>query len=155
MSYKGFKWEPMAHPWGRGERSGDFIASRRNEASFYGTVLSLGMERPSDGRPVTVVVDDGEKAGRLARLEARLAAAVIPLDKAAADAGVPLVVAMVNYDPNWRFEDLSLLLEDESATAATSVDLFIWFDDYRSDRMLFRRSDTAAYESLFNWFHTA
>jgi hypothetical protein len=135
------------------EGKADFIASREGETAFFGTILSIGKERPYDGRPIKFVMDDGEKAVRLTRLEDQFKEAVKLLDTAAVDAGLPLVVAVANHDPQWRFDDLPALLEDTSAKSLLSVDLFIWFDDFRNDRMLFCRTDPAAYEALFNWFH--
>ena len=155
LAYKGFQWEPISLFEGMEERPADFIASREGEASFFGTILSIGKERPHDGRPIKFVMDAGEKAVRLSRLEGQLEEAVKLLDMAAVDAGLPLVVAVANHDPQWRFEDLPVLLEGISAKSILSVDLFIWFDDFRNDRMLFCRTDPTAYEALFNWFHVA
>ncbi|MEJ2155546.1 MAG: hypothetical protein P8X96_09440 [Desulfobacteraceae bacterium] len=155
LAYKGFQWEPLVNAGEADERPGDFTASRMNDACLVGTILSIGQERPYDGSPIQVVVDEGERAGRLVGLRDRLETAVHPLCKAGAEAGLPLVVVLVNHDPHWRFEDLSVVLEDKSASALPSVDLFIWFDDFRNDRMLFRRTNPAAYESLFSWFHVA
>lgn len=155
LAYKGFQWEPLAHAGEAEERPGDFVASRMNDTCFVGTILSIGKERPCDGHPIQVVDDEGERAGRVVELKDRMETAVHPLGKAGAEAGPPLVVVLVNHDPHWRFEDLSVVLEDKSATDLPSVDLFIWFDDFRNDRMLFRRTDPAAYASLFSWFHVA
>lgn len=154
LAYKGFQWEPIALFEEDRERP-CFIASRKNVSSFYGTMLSIGKEAPYDGRPIKVVLDKGESAVRHARLMGMLEAAVKPLNRAALDAGLPSVVAVVNHDPNHGFEDLPDLLKDQSAGVSLSVDLFIWFDDFRSDRMLFRRTDPAVYETLFNWFRVA
>jgi hypothetical protein len=155
LGNKGNQWEPISYGKGGEERPADFIASRGGAASFFGTTLSIGKERPYDGRAIKVVLDSGEKAARHARLMGRLEAAVKPLHRAALEAGLPSVVAVVNHDPNHGFEDLSDLLKDPSAGVCPCVDLFIWFDDFRSDRMLYRRSDPAAYEMLFDWFNAA
>jgi hypothetical protein len=154
LAYKGFQWDPIAL-FEEDQEGSSFIASRKNAPSFYGTVLSIGKEGPYDGRPIKVVLDNEEGAIRHTRLMGMLEAAVKPLDRAALDAGLPSVVAVVNHDPNYGFENLSGLLTDQSSDVSLSVDLFIWFDDFRSDRMLFRRTDPAVHETLFNWFYVA
>jgi hypothetical protein len=154
LGYKGFQWEPVAYGSAGEERPAGFIASREGETSFFGTTLSIGKEHPYDGRAIKVVLDAEEKAARHARLMGQLEAAVQPLHRTALEAGLPSVVAVVNHDPNHGFEDLSDLLKDPTAGVCPSVDLFIWFDDFRSDRMLYRRSDPAVYEMLFNWFNS-
>jgi hypothetical protein len=155
LGYKGFQWEPALYDQAGEERPADFIASREGEACFFGTTLSIGKELPYDGRAIKVVLDTGEKTVRHARLMGQVEAAVKPLHRAALEAGLPSVVAVVNHDPNHGFEDLSDLLNDPSAGVCPSVDLFVWFDDFRSDRMLYRRSDPAVYEMLFDWFNAA
>lgn len=155
LAYKGFQWEPISLFGGMEERTADFIASREGKAAFFGTMLSIGKERPYDGRPIKFVMDAGEKAVRLSRLEGQLEEAVKLLETASVDADLPLVVAVANHDPRWRFDDLPVLLEGASAKSILSVDLFIWFDDFRNDRMLFCRTDPTAYEALYNWFHVA
>ena len=155
LGYKGFQWEPVSYGQAGEEDPADFIASRGGEVCFCGTTLSIGKQLPYDGRAIKVVLDTGEKAARHTRLMGQVEAAVKPLHRAALEAGLPSVVAVVNHDPNHGFEDLPDLLKDPSAGVCPSVDLFIWFDDFRGDRMLYRRSDPTVYEMLFQWFNAA
>jgi len=155
LAYKGFQWEPIS-PLGQAQgRPVGFIASREGETSFCGMIVSVGTEASYDGRPVRVVDDDGERENRLARLKDRLEKAAEPVGERAAEMGLPFVSVVVNHDPRCRFEDLTRLLEDRSAKATPAVDLFFWFDDFGRDRMLYRRSDPAVHEMLFDWFHAA
>ena len=116
-------------------------------------VISVGDERPHDGSPVRITVDDEKRADLRSRLAHQLKSADQRLQAASAAAGLPKIVAVVNHDPICHYEDLTAALEGLPDSSPSTIDLLIWFDDYQNDRMLFRRSDPSVHQKLLNWFH--
>lgn len=153
LAYRGFQWAPLSDQDRFDTPSTDFLAMREGEASIVGAVISVGAERPFDGAPVKIVVDDAKRAGEQLHLSRQLERADQRLQEATVEAVLPKVVAVVNHDPELQFEDLTAALEHYPAGVSPAIDLLIWFDDYRTDRMLFRRSDPEVYDKLFSWFH--
>lgn len=155
LAYKGFQWEPLS-PHDRFDTpSMDFKAIWDGQPSIIGTMISLGRERPYGGNPIKISMDAEEKADLRSCLVDQLELAEQRLNGAATGAGLPKVLAVVNHDPNMQFEDLTAVMEDSRDKTPLNIDLLIWFDDFRNDRMLFRRTDAAAYEKLFDWFHVS
>jgi hypothetical protein len=141
LSAKGFQWEPILGNHEMVDQSRDFKAYHEGIACFKGTVLSIGNEQCRDGAPVTVV-SDPEDSDRLRRqLAQQLSKAVQCLDEVA-DVDLPIVAIIANHEPSIDFDALSLVVGNSSERGLSSIQLFIWFDDFRSDKMLVRRSDS-------------
>ncbi len=153
LAYRGFQWAPLSDQYRFDSPSSDFMALREGEACIIGAVISVGEEHPHDGSPVMIAVDDEKRADLQSHLTQQLKLADQRLQSASAAAFLPKVVAVVNHEPICHYEDLTAALEGAPGSALSTIDLLIWFDDYRNDRMLFRRSDPLVYQKLFNWFH--
>ncbi len=153
LAYKGFQWEPLSEQDWFAAPSVDFMASREGEPSIIGTMICVGQERLHDGGPIQITTDAAQRADLRSLLRDLLEEAVRRLQGAAAADALPKVLAVVNHEPTCRFEDLAAVLEELHSGISPDIDLLIWFDDFRSDRMLFRRSETAVYQKLFDWFH--
>lgn len=150
LAYKGFQLEPLPSD---GETA--FSALRAGEVSFAGAILSVGREHSTDGRPITIAMDAEEKARLQASLANQIEACLGRLEKASGGSGLPVVIVMVNHDPRRQFEDLADMIRGSAETRLPPIDLLIWFDDFRSDQMLFRRSDPDRYKKLRDWFQEA
>lgn len=141
LSAKGFQWEPLLGKDEMSVRSRDFMACQEGVACFKGTVLSIGEEQHWDGAPIKVVSDPEEKDKFRTQLARQLGRSVTRLDEMA-DAGLPKVAIIANHEPCMEFEDLAMVLKGSSESGLEKIQMFIWFDDFRSDRMLISRSDT-------------
>ena len=153
LAYRGFQWAPLSDQYRFDTPSTDFMALREGEASIIGAVISIGEERPDHGKLDKIVVDDGKRADLRAYLACQLKSADQRLQAVSTATVLPKIVAVVNHDPICHYEDLTAALELDPDRAPSTIDLLIWFDDFRNDRMLFRRSDPSVYKKLFNWFH--
>ena len=153
LAYRGVQWAPLSDEYRFDTPSTDFTASREGEVSIVGAVISVGDERPHDGSPIRITVDDEKRADLRSHLAHQLKSADQRLQAASAAAGLPKIVAVVNHDPICHYEDLTAALEGPPDSGPSAIDLLIWFDDYQNDRMLFRRSDPSVHQKLFNWFH--
>jgi hypothetical protein len=142
LSAKGFQYEPILGNHEIVDPSRDFMAYHEGVACFKGTVLSIGNEQARDGAPVKVVSDPEDNDRHRRQLARQLRKAVQCLDKAA-DVDLPIVAIIANHEPSIDFEALSLVVGNASSERGLSaIQLFIWFDDFRSDKMLMHRSDS-------------
>lgn len=153
LAYRGFQWAPLSDQYRFDTPSADFMALREGEASIIGALISIGEQRHRHGTPDKIVVDDGERAALRAHLAQQLSSAQLRLQEVSTETVLPKLVAVVNHDPTCRYEDLTVALEGEPDSRPSTIDLLIWFDEFRDDRMLFRRSDPLVHQKLFNWFH--
>jgi hypothetical protein len=141
LSAKGFQWEPILGNHETVDRSRDFKAYHGGIACLKGTVLSIGSEQRRDEAPVVVVSDPEDKDRLSRRLARQLSKAVQCLDEVA-DVDLPIVAIIANHEPSIDFDALSLVVGNASERGLSSIQLFIWFDDFRSDKMLMRRTDS-------------
>ena len=155
LAYRGFQWAPLSDQYRFDTPSTDFMVLREGEASIIGAVISFGEGRAHDSPLEKIVVDDEKRADLRSHLAHLLESADRRLLPAATAAALPKLVAVVNRDPICQFEDLTAALEQYPTHTPSTIDLLIWFDEFRNDRMLFRRSDPAVHQKLFNWFHVA
>ena len=153
LSYKGFHWEPLV---GEGEAAHgalDFRANRQGEPCFRGTVISIGNGHRCDEPSVTVDMDEPSHKRQHLKLTGQLKGYLERDRKAGDDPALPAVVVIVNHELCCCFEDLSDILATLAPKDLTKVHLFVWFDDFKDDRMLFCQTDPVLYQQVYNWFH--
>ncbi len=155
LAYRGFQCAPLWSPARFETPLPDFVASRKGVASIVGTVISIGEQTNPSDRFVHIAGDDGERDALRSHMARQLEQSDRRLSGAGSKAALPKVVAVVNHDPSGRFEDLTAALDQYPAKTPHSIDLLIWFDEFREDRMLFCRSHQMAYQKLIGWFHVA
>lgn len=152
LSYKSFQWEPMYDFAPEDDAAMDFLACREGQSCFCGSSLIIGEEQPWDGEAIKVVVDDDHKSRMVKQLARKMEKIAKRLNKVAATSNLSNVVIVVNHDPAWSADDLAAVMNTVSEKEALPIHLFIWFDDYRSDQMLFSRMDPHHYRLLSHWF---
>lgn len=130
----------------------DFMACREGQSCFCGSSLIIGKEQPWDGQAIKVVVDEDRKTRMVKQLARQLERAAKRLFKVVPESNLPRVVIVVNHDPAWSADDLCAMIDAASGKEALPIHLFIWFDDYRSDQLLFSRIDPHHYQKLSDWF---
>lgn len=147
LSAKGFQWEPIENSDGMAASSRDFHACQEGDAFFTGTVISIGKEQPWDGGPLTVVDDPEQKDKLRLELTHQLNSSVQRLE-AADSSNLPKVAIIANHEPLMAFEDLTGIIDTVTNGELLTIQSFIWFDDFRSDKMIFCRDDTPLYKMM-------
>lgn len=147
LSSKGLQWEPILGENETADQARFFKASHEGNVCFKGAILSIGKEINRGDGPVTIIEDQSTKDGLRLQLARQLGKAVRNLD-AEPDKGLPQVVIFANHDPMLEFEDLTYVIDTSSESGLLKIQLFIWFDDLKSDKLLMSRADTKLYRIL-------
>lgn len=152
LSYKGFKWEPILTNGDVAGPAGDFHACQDGQIRFCTSVISIGNDHPSDGLPIKSVIDDQEKKNLCNQLTRQLNDCVqrwVDIDSS-----LPIVTVFVNHEPCCDFEDLYAIVDSLESENLSKIHLFIWFDDFQDDKMLFSQLDPGLCRGMYEWFHS-